>query len=367
MQAVVDADAPRRAVGVRWRAATRWGGPHPGRLGRKERWAVCDGLELRPRWSIDLYTPEVTGSFGARARGGSGGGGGGGGGDDRGSVSVRASAGGALTPAARHGGRGSSFASLADSAVSARSTLPGSGGGGLGGGLSPSPLATADSSRGSGATLTASSSRSGGGGRDDDSSDRPGGGGGAAAALELGHCHIRVPRLDLVADADGLARSAGRLVAGVTLTPARVLVGAPLRAAWGAPRRVRGAVGRAWGRGKGSGGEAAGPPSADETDGGEEGSAAAAAGPPSPSSSAAAAPPPLPYAARGGAAAPPPRRYEVRGWPWLDRASLAVAVADGAAAVEAFARAVAAEGRVGGGGGVSGGGGEVAGPAGVDA
>ena len=339
VQAVVDADARRRAVGVRWRAATRWGGPHPGRLGRKEKWPVCDGFELRPRWSIDLYTPEVTGSFGARARGGGGGGGGEGGGN-RSSVSGRASAGGALTPAARLNGTGSSFASLADSAVSARSTLPGSSGGGGAVGASPSPLATADSgSLSSRGNDGASSSRS-----------RPGGGG-AAAALELGHCHIRVPRLDLVADADGVARSAARLVAGATLTPARVLVAAPLRAAWGAPRKVRGALGRALGRGGAKGGGSEAGKRLEEAGG--EGGGGASAPPllPPPSS----APPALPPCA-ASSSLPVPRRYEVRGWPWWDKGAVASAVADAAAGVEAFALAVAAEGR--GGGGETGGAGE---------
>lgn len=59
------------------------------------------------------------------------------------------------------------------------------------------------------------------------------------AALDLGHCHLRVPRLDAVVDADAAALSLVRAAKFVAVTPVRVLAGIPLAAARRAAGRVR--------------------------------------------------------------------------------------------------------------------------------
>jgi hypothetical protein len=56
-----DPPCPSTSITTKWSSS-------PGRIGSKERWHVADGFELRPRWSIDLYTPEVAGSLGAPGR-----------------------------------------------------------------------------------------------------------------------------------------------------------------------------------------------------------------------------------------------------------------------------------------------------------
>ena len=142
------------------------------------------------------------------------------------------------------------------------------------------------------------------------------------AAVDLGHCHVRVPRVDAVVDADGAARTLATLTAALAVAPARAVLGVPLAAVRGVARAVRG----------GGGGtrepQATTPPLVTPC-GGLVGEVFDQPAPPPP-------PPPLP-------GAPPPGSgpgFRVRGWPWP------LAVAD---ALEAGAARLRAGGGAGGG------------------
>ena len=139
------------------RVTTKWS-TSPGRIGRKECWRIMDGLDLRPRWSLDVFTPEVGGSLGA-----------------------------APPARARRSDHDDASASTASSTSTSRRR--------------------------------------------------------SRAAVDLGHCHVRVPRVDAVVDADGAARTLATLAAALAVAPARAVLGVPLAAARGLSRAVRGGGG----------------------------------------------------------------------------------------------------------------------------
>lgn len=140
------------------------------------------------------------------------------------------------------------------------------------------------------------------------------------AALDLGHCHLLVPRLDAVVDADAAALSLVKAAKFVAVTPLRVLAGIPVAAARKAAGRVR-----------------------------------KRALPPPPQAPALPSPPPpsgAPFVAPGGLTFPPlpsflyrsvsspapttkknlPQQFAVRGWPW------SLGLADGLESAAAWLR-----------------------------
>ena len=255
LQFVADADLATGGFGVRWRVSTKWSAS-PGRIGRKERvreeffsnfllhfsvffpasfltlfslyslslsrslslstpppppppisqWPVFDGAELKPRWSVDLYTPEVTGTFGAPQR------------QLRGGRRRRDAA--APAAAGAGGSANGAGSGLEDEAAAAG---PGS-----------AASATDDDDDGASAGSPLSSSATSFRGR-----RRGARGRGNRAALDLGHCHLLVPRLDAVVYADAAAVSLVKAAKFAAVTPIRVLAGIPLAAARKAAGRVR--------------------------------------------------------------------------------------------------------------------------------
>jgi len=263
---------------------------------------------------VDLYTPELTGAIGAPQRQFRGGGG-----------------------ARRRRGRG---------AATSNAAAGGGGGSANGGGGS-----VEDETTGGGALAGTSAAAGSGtddddddrGGDDDDTSSllsslrssatsfrgrRRGARGRGRAALDLGHCHLLVPRLDAVVDADAAAVSLIKAAKFVAVTPLRVLAGIPLAAARKTAGRVR---------------KRALPPPVDVT------AAAPAAGAPFVAPGGLAFPPLPSFLSRPAATArfstenknlaPSPPQFAVRGWPW------SLGLADGLESAAAWLRKATEEAR----------------------
>ena len=187
---------------------------------KNRKWTVFDGAEIKPRWSVDLYTPEVTGTFGAPQRQLRGGGG---------ARGRRRRNGAGAAAAAGAGGSANGGRSAEDEAAAAAAT----------GRRGASAGSATDDDDGGDGSATSASSRSLSSSATSFRGRRRGARGRTAAALDLGHCHLLVPRLDAVVDADAAAVSLAKAAKFAAVTPLRVLAGIPLAAARKAAGRVR--------------------------------------------------------------------------------------------------------------------------------